>query len=235
MERLKADLHTHSADDPHDRLDFSAEMLIDAVAEAGVDVLAITCHELKVHSTYLADYACRRGVLLIPGIEKFIEGKHVLILNPSPDHLSAHTFAEFRAIGRRGAVFIAPHPYYPAPASLLNKFVPNIDLFDAVEYCSLYLTGLNLNPWAERVAKKHGLPMIGTSDTHWLPYENTTFSWITAERSLEGVLDGIRAGRVEVETRPKPLLPAIRSAVGAIKGMAAEYFYPDTTRDAGND
>ena len=45
MERLKADLHTHTADDPHDRLNYSAEMLIDTVAAAGVRVLAITCHE----------------------------------------------------------------------------------------------------------------------------------------------------------------------------------------------
>lgn len=223
MERLKADLHTHTADDPFDRIDYSAEMLIDSVAAAGVRVLAITCHELDVYSPYLADYARRRGVLLVPGIEKFIEKKHVLILNPAPEHLSAHTFDEFRAIGRRGAVFIAPHPYYPAPHSLLSDFVRNIDLFDAVEYCSVYFRGANPNRWAERIAKARGLPMIGTSDTHWLPYHDATISHITAEPTVDGVLDAIRAGRVELETKPLPLARAAHAVSDALAGLADEY------------
>lgn len=233
MERLRADFHTHSADDPFDTLDYSAEMLIDSVAEAGVDVLAITCHELNVYSDYLADFAARRNVLLIPGIEKFIEGKHVLILNPASEHLSAHTFEEFRALGRRGAVFIAPHPYYPAPHSLMSKLVRNIDLFDAIEYCSLYFRGLNPNRWAERVARLHGLPMIGTSDTHWLPYDSSTCSWITADRTIESVLEAIRAGRVEVDTSPRRLAPAMRAVAGALRGTAAGYFSGNRDGDAG--
>ena len=223
MERLKADLHTHTADDPFDRLDYSAEMLIDAVARAGVRVLAITCHELNVYSGYLAGYANRRGVLLMPGIEKFIEGKHVVILNPAPEHLSAHTFQEFRALGRRGAVFIAPHPYYPAPHSLLSHFTRNIDLFDAVEYCSLYFRAINPNRWAASAAKAHGLPMVGTSDTHCLPYNDFTCSWIAAEPTIEGVLEAIREGRIEIQTQPRDLVPAVRAIFGAIRGITEEY------------
>jgi predicted metal-dependent phosphoesterase TrpH len=223
LERLKADLHTHTADDPFDRLAHSAEMLIDAVAAKGVRVLAITCHELNIYSDYLGDFARKRDIVLIPGIEKFIEEKHVLILNPAPEHLSAHTFQEFRALGRRGAVFIAPHPYYPAPHSLLSDFIPNIDLFDAVEYCSLYFHALNLNRWAESAAKAHGLPMVGTSDTHWLPYDDSTFTWITAEPTVEGVLDAIRGGRVEVDTRPRKIVPTARAVKEAVFGLTEEY------------
>ncbi|NUM53074.1 MAG: hypothetical protein HUU46_05470 [Candidatus Hydrogenedentes bacterium] len=232
MERLKADLHTHTADDPFDRLEYSAEMLIDAVAAAGVRVLAITCHELNVYCEYLSDVARRQGVLLVPGIEKFIEGKHVIILNPAPEHLAAHTFQEFRALGRRGAVFIAPHPYYPAPHSLLSDFTRNIDLFDAVEYCSLYFRAVNPNRWAESAAKAHGLPMIGTSDTHWLPYDDSTFSWITAEPTIEGVLDAIRAGRVEVETQPRKIVRAARAVAGALTGLTEEYLLGKRDKDA---
>ncbi|MDZ4861732.1 MAG: hypothetical protein SGI88_22385 [Candidatus Hydrogenedentes bacterium] len=231
MERLKADLHTHAADDPFDALDYSAEMLIDAVATAGVDVLAITCHELNVYSKYLAEYARGQGVLLIPGIEKFVEGKHVLILNPAPEHLSAHTFEEMRALGRRNAVFIAPHPYYPAPHSLMRKLLPNMDLFDAIEYCSLYFQSFNLNSWAERAARNHGLPMLGTSDTHALPYDDSTVSWLNAERSMDGVIDAVRAGRIEVETRPRRFVRATRDAAGAVRGIAADYLYSSREKD----
>lgn len=219
MKRLKADLHTHSADDPYDRLDYSAEMLIDAVAAAGVDVLAITCHELNVYSRRLAEYARRRNVILIPGIEKFIEGRHVLIYNPAPKHLAAHTFKKFRAIGRRDAVFVAPHPYYPSLNSLRGDLVRNIDLFDGIEWCSLYLRGINPNRWAERAAKAHGLPLVGTTDTHSLPYCDSTYSWIEAEPTVEGVLDAIRQGRVEVVSRPRGWVDSAQAAVGAIAGM----------------
>ena len=59
MRRLKADLHTHSGDDPRDRIGYSSEQLIDRVAERGVDVLAITCHEANVYTESLAEYAQR--------------------------------------------------------------------------------------------------------------------------------------------------------------------------------
>ena len=222
MKRLKADLHTHTADDPYDLLSYSAEMLIDAVAAAGLDVLAITCHGLNMYTGRLAEYARRRNILLIPGIEKFIGSKHVLVLNPHDDHREAKTFGELREIGRKDAAFIAPHPYYPAPSSLMRDLVRNIDLFDAIEWSSLYMQGANPNRWAGRVARRYGLPLLGTSDTHRLPYEDTTYSTIEADATPKGIVDAIRAGRVTLESRPKPAVAAIRTAFDAVRGIVLE-------------
>ena len=222
MKRLKADLHTHTADDPFDTIAYSAETLIDHAAAAGVEALAITCHEFSAYSAYLSRYAQRRRILLIPGMEKFISGKHVLILNPHEEHLRAQTFEDLRAVGRLGAAFVAPHPYYPSPKSLLGDLDRNIDLFDAIEWSSLYLRSLNPNRRAARTARAHRLPLLGTSDTHVLPYEDTTFSWIEAEPTIKGVIEAIRAGRVTVETRPKESRTAARSAFGAIRGIVFE-------------
>jgi len=222
MKRLKADLHTHTADDPYDTLAHSAEMLIDGVAAAGIDVLAITCHDLNVYSERLAEVAWRRNVLLLPGIEKFIQSKHVLILNPHSDHIEAKTFDELREAGRKDAVFVAPHPYYPAPSSLMGDLVRNIDLFDAIEWCSLYMRGVNPNRWAARVARRHGLPLLGTSDTHRLPYEGTTYSLIEAEATAKGIVEGIRAGRVTLVSRPKPPMVAMRTSFDAVRGIVLD-------------
>lgn len=222
MKRLKADLHTHAADDPFDSLSYSAEMLIDAVAAAGIGVLAITCHDLNLYTDRLSEFARRRGVLLVPGIEKFIGRKHVLILNPHADHLAATSFDALREIGRKDAAFIAPHPYYPAPSSLLHDLVRNIDLFDAIEWSSLYMRGLNPNWWARRTAARFGMTLVGNSDTHKLPYEDTTFSWIEAEPTPKGIVDAIRAGRVSLDTRPKPSWIAMRSAFDAVRGIMLE-------------
>jgi hypothetical protein len=87
--------------------------------------------------------------------------------------------------------------------------VENIDLFDGIEYCSLYLRGLNPNRKAVRVARRFGLPLIGTSDTHAMPFSDSTFSMIEArEASTEAVVDALRQGRVSLVTRPRPVLHA---------------------------
>lgn len=209
--QFKADFHSHTSDDPIDRVAHSAEMLIDAARAAEVDILAITCHESNRHNAYVAEYARRRGMLLIPALEQCVEGKHIIILNPSPAHEAARTFDALREARRDESLVIAPHPYYPMPAALGRKLLKHRDLFDAVEHHSFHLAGFNPNRRAERVAKKHGLPVIGASDTHTLPYWRGTFTWVDAgvepDEALppvSAVIDAIRAGRVEVESQPLP-------------------------------
>jgi predicted metal-dependent phosphoesterase TrpH len=218
MRRLKADFHTHTADDPYDRIQHSAEQLIDAVALAGVQVLAITCHDARVYSEQRAGYARDRGVLLIPGVERQIEGRHVLLLNPSETQMGAQTFAELRRIGRGASACIAPHPYYPIGCSLREKLCEHIDLFDAIEISSFYCCGCNLNRKAARIAAQYQLPLVGNSDTHLLPYCDSTFTWIDAEPTLDGVIHAIRMGRTRVVTRPRPWLSLAQMLCYAARG-----------------
>ncbi|NIA12659.1 MAG: hypothetical protein GWP08_01170 [Nitrospiraceae bacterium] len=204
--RLKADLHVHSGDDPYDGISYSSEMLIAAASQLNFQVLAIACHRKLVHNERLAAYARNRGIVLVPAVELLVEGKHVVVLNPDEAQAQATTYAELRELGRRDAAFLAPHPYFPDKTCLGKRLVEHADLFDAVEYCGLYTWGLNFNRRAVRVAKRFGLPLAGTSDTHTLPYNDSTFSWLeVAEVSVEGVVDAVRAGRVEVDTRPRTL------------------------------
>lgn len=203
MRRLKADFHTHCSDDPCDRIEHSAEMLIDAAAEQGMEVLALTCHRACVHNDYLAEYARSRGVLLVPGIEAEIEDRHVLILNPDEEHCRLKTFEELRNVGRRNGAIIAPHPFYPVNASLHKLLYEHIDLFDAVEHCAVYLPGLDFNRRAIRAARRFGLPMVGGSDTHLLPYDASTYTLVEAEPTVESVIGAIRDGSVEVVTQPQ--------------------------------
>lgn len=226
MQRLKADFHTHTADDPHDRIEYTTELLLDAVAGAGIQVLAITCHNARVYSGEWSEYAKERGILLVPGVEQEIDGAHVLILNPDDEHLCATSFDDLRRIGKKDAVYIAPHPFYPIGCSLGDKLLEHIDLFDAVEYAAYYWYGVNqYNRKAVRVARRAHIPMVGNSDTHLLPYSDSTFTWITAEPSVEGVLEAIRNGRTEVVTRPRPtgsLLQMLRYALYGEYGKRVE-------------
>ena len=78
---LKVELHTHTADDPQDRIPYSTRELIDLAAAQRFDALAITLHDRQLDVEPLRPYAAERGVVLIPGIERTIHGKHVLLLN----------------------------------------------------------------------------------------------------------------------------------------------------------
>ena len=79
---LKVDFHLHTADDPLDRVGHTARELILKAEDEGFDVISVTNHDRLTFSPDLFDFARERGLLLIPGIEMTVEGRHVLVLNP---------------------------------------------------------------------------------------------------------------------------------------------------------
>lgn len=134
---------------------------------------------------------------------------------------------------------MAPHPYYFERSCLKAKLIEHIDVFDAIEYCCLYLPGINMNRKAVVAAQRYGLPLIGTTDTHAFPYCDSTFSWIEAEEAtIPGVIEAVRAGRVTIETRPRPL-PLVVSMTGFyVRDKASEiasWFRRTRRRNAGVD
>lgn len=224
MIRLKADLHTHTADDPCDPVQYSAEMLIDAVAQLNIEVLAIACHKRVVQTPWLFRYANERNVLLVPAVELFVEGKHVVILNPDEKQAMATTFTELRALGRRDGVIMAPHPFYPEQGCLGRKLLEHIDLFDAIEFSSVYYYFVGMNRRAMHVARNNQLPLIGTTDTHTLPYCDSTFSWLTVEeRSVDAVIHAIRMNRVDIETRSRPLTHVMKLSSFYLHGLTCRH------------
>jgi predicted metal-dependent phosphoesterase TrpH len=198
---LKADLHLHTAEDPHDRVAYSAKELISRAAEEGFEVLSITNHQRLTFNKTLSSYAKERGILLIPGMEVSIRRRHVLLLNP-PAGKTFPDFSSLFALRRPDNLIIAPHPYFPNPRSLNGLLLKNLKLFDAIEYCHFYSARMNFNQKAIAVSESHGLPLVGNSDTHFLSQLGTTYSLIYAKKDPEAIFAAIRANHVEVITRP---------------------------------
>jgi predicted metal-dependent phosphoesterase TrpH len=199
---LKIDFHTHSADDRIDRIPYSSYDLIDRAAALGYDGLAITLHDSQLDVRPLGPYARERGIVLIPGLEKTIDGRHVLLLNfpvAAEDVRSFDDIARLKPL--RGGLVIAPHPFFPGP-SLRNRLDRHADLFDAVEYNAMYTTSLNFNTAAERWARARGVPMVGNGDVHRLRQLGTTYSLVDADRDPAAICAAVAAGKVHVVTRP---------------------------------
>ena len=82
---LKVELHTHSSDDPVDCIPYSTLQLIDRAAQLGTTRWRLRCTTgSSICDRSLVSLRPYRGITLIPGIERTIEGRHVLLLNFSP-------------------------------------------------------------------------------------------------------------------------------------------------------
>jgi predicted metal-dependent phosphoesterase TrpH len=202
---LKIDLHIHTADDPVDRIPHAATDLIERAAQLGFQALAITLHDAQYDARPLSAFAERRGITLIPGIERTILGRHVLLINFPPVAERVETFedvAALRSAYPQGLV-IAPHPFFPLTNCLRRWMDRYADLVDAVEYNGCYTSMLNFNRAAVEWARTRGKPMIGGSDTHRLQVFGLTYSLVDAvEQTAEAVCAAVKQGRVQTKSQP---------------------------------
>lgn len=200
--KLKVDLHTHTAEDISEivggRTDLiPAKRFIDMAIDNGYDALSFTHHGLMFNNPRVFDYAQTRGLILIPGVETFINRKHVLLINFT-DRKHILTWEDLRKYKNENMLVIAPHPYYFVGACLGRELKKHIEYFDAIEYCHYYYKILNPNRKAVRIAKKYHLPLVGNSDTHYKAQFGTTYTIVYAEqKSITGIVQAIKKGRVE--------------------------------------
>jgi predicted metal-dependent phosphoesterase TrpH len=206
---LKVELHSHSADDPHDRIPYSTHQLIDRAAQLGYQALAVTLHDRQLDIRGFRDYARERGIVLIPGIERTIEGKHVLLLNFGEGAEAVQSFDDLARLRQREAgLVVAPHPFFPHASCLRGALERYAGLFDAVEWNAMFTGSVNFNRAAERWARRHGKPVVGNGDVHRLRQLGNTFTLVDAEPDADAICSAIKAGRVRVQARPLSLVEA---------------------------
>jgi predicted metal-dependent phosphoesterase TrpH len=243
---LKVEFHTHTADDPVDRIPHSTTALIDRAAELGFDALAITLHDRQLDIEPWRRHAASLGLLLIPGIEQTIEGKHVLLINFSSRSEQVKTFADLADLKReeRGLV-IAPHAFYPGSSCLGRELMNrHAALFDAVEYNAMFAAGVNFNRPAERWARLHGCPLVGNGDVHRLQQLGTTFTMVDARPEPGAICQAVRDGRLQIKARPlswattitllsqlmvvEPVVGAVNSQVSGLRSLVPSRPKPGT-------
>ena len=223
---LKVDLHLHTSEDPADTIHHSASDLIDRAAELEFDALAITLHDAQLETDRLRSQARERGITLIPGVERTIEGRHVLLLNfPARVSMSVASFADLAEIRRRGdGLVIAPHPFFPGRSCLQEALDRHAGLFDAVEWSYFWTRAVDFNTRAARWAAARGLPLVGNSDMHDIRQIGRTFTLVDAPPDADAICDAVRRGRVEVRTEPVPYIELTRVFSGLmIRGWVSEF------------
>ena len=216
---LKADFHIHTREDPHDFIRYTAVELLQEAARQGFQVLALTCHNKRIHTDELRRRAEDLGILLIPGVEAAIEGRHTLLLDMPYSRLRVRNFKHVRALKKDGGLVIAPHPFFPSWTCLRGALERHTDLFDAVERNAMFTREVDFNLAAEHFAARHGKPMVGNGDVHRLAQLGTTYSLVDAERHPDAICEAIVAGRVRVESQPLAWSKAARLMSALLFGL----------------
>ena len=214
--KLKVDFHTHTADDPYEKIDHNAFQLIDKAQELGFEALAITNHEIVVYNQDLADYANRQGIILIPGTEAKFSNKHVLIINPGFKKAPPDQSLEYlREIKNPSSLIIAPHPFFPGSSSLKSDLFQLLPLFDGVEFSHFYNHLINCNKKGAELAHLANLPLIGSSDCHFLSQLGKTYSLVEADnKDMISIIKAVKEGKIEIHSQPLSLFSMAKIAFG---------------------
>ncbi len=206
---IKLDLHIHTLDDPKDALDYTAHQLLERAQSLGFRVLAITLHDAVFDRPEVFADAERMGILLIPAAELRLHGADIIVLNVSRSDIEPiRDFQDIRRLRARcgSSVFtIAPHPFYVLGGSIGGeRLLREIDCFDAIELCHFYRGVFNPNRRAVDVARRHGKPLIATSDAHQLHAFGHNYTSIPCPPTLtaEAVFAALRAGEGRVTNPP---------------------------------
>ena len=199
---LKVELHAHTALDPSDYIPHTTRELIDCAAERGYGGLAVTLHDRYYDPAEDDEYARARRVVLIAGIERTIQRRHMLLLNFPRECEAVQTFEDLRALRARHprGLVIAPHAFYPTRTAMGADATRYADVVDAIEVNSIFISWLNYNTPAIAWARANGKPLVGNTDLHLLEQLGRTYTLVDAEPAADAICTAIKAGRVEVRS-----------------------------------
>jgi predicted metal-dependent phosphoesterase TrpH len=207
---LKVELHAHTGLDPLDYIPHTTRQLIDRAAALGYGALAVTLHDRYYDPADDREYAQARGVVLIPGIERTIRRRHVLLINFPRECEAVASFDDVRALKRRfpRGIVIAPHAFYPTMSAMGRDPEGCLDVVDAIEVNSMFTPWVNFNNRAVAWARAHGKPLVGNTDLHLLEQLGTTYTLVDAPPDADAICAAIRAGKVELRARALPWMRA---------------------------
>lgn len=221
MPLVKIDLHSHTWHDPEDVIDHSPLQLVERAVSLGYGALAITLHDRYFLDREVTAQAADLGLTLIPAVERTVQGSHILLINFPPESEQVESFDEVGDLKRRcpRGLVIAPHPWFPMGKSLGRKRIEaHADLWDAIEINAFYTTRVDYNRPAWDWALARGIPLVGNGDVHQLEQLGSTASLVRVDDPVtpDGICAAIKAGRVQVESRPISHAQAFRIARRAV-------------------
>ncbi|HVT69172.1 MAG TPA: CehA/McbA family metallohydrolase, partial [Trebonia sp.] len=194
---LAGDLHAHTF---HSDGVMSVAELAAFAAERGLDFLAVTDHNTVSHHAFLGPASARYGVTLLPGQEVTRDLGHAGVLGDTGwIDFREPASAWLSAAESRGGLMSVNHPFGGA-SSWVHPMPRRPPLLEVWHWSWLDPTWTTPLSWWQ--AWDPGAIPVGGSDWHRPGSDapvGTPTTWVAcADPSAEGVLDGLRAGRVAI-------------------------------------
>ncbi|MDI3483746.1 MAG: hypothetical protein PWQ74_333 [Methanobacteriaceae archaeon] len=191
--------------DPHIHSIYSGDakgtprQIIKRAIFVGLDAIAIADHD-TIQGSRVAEKEAKdfKGIIVVPAMEISTSKGHILALGIQDEIKKGVTPQEaVDKIHEQGGVAIVPHPFVRYREGL---FVNIQDLkVDGIETLnSRYIFGYS-NWRARKFAKERNLPMIGSSDAHFIAAIGTCFTQVDSEPNTDDILAAIKKGK----TRPR--------------------------------
>jgi len=204
---LKGDLHMHTV---HSDGSYTPAEVISLCTGRGLDFIALTDHNTASQNRFAL--AADERLLIIPGVELTSYKGHANLLG-QPDALqdfrvlTPETAASELWMARdKGAFVSLNHPFCDNCPWELGFDVP----YDAIEVWNGPWRELNekaVQWWQEQLSRGERIVALGGSDTHraerFVMHGRPTASIWTMSDTVQGLLDGMRQGRVVLSFDPQ--------------------------------
>ena len=207
---LACDLHVHTSFSKDG--ESSVEEVIRRAELAGLDAIAITDHDTVEGA--LAARKIPTRLVIIPGIEISTRQGHLIALGITEKIPSGMDVMDTIIMARKkGALLILPHPYHIWRHGVGRRLRSALSAVDAIEvFNSRYIVG-SANIKASKMARRLGKPCVGGSDAHNARYIGFGRTLVTAEPTVESILQAIREGKTIPAGKMTPLPSYTRQAL----------------------
>lgn len=210
--------HTHHSDAPG-----SLEALIERARARRLDFVAVTEHNTTSHLPYLERSPA--DLLLVPGLEVTSYAGHMNVWGVAGAlDFRCTTHDQIAAVIDRahaaGAICSASHPVIPGMGWSFGYHVP-IDCLEVWHGPTRAFNAVTLDAWDQLLRSGRKVVAVGGGDHHegmddWLA---RPVVWIRAEAlTVDGILEGLRRGRVMVAEPEAPWIELEVSNGGRIYG-----------------
>ncbi len=233
---LKVDLHMHTNYIQKWEGKHSPKQLIDKAKCLGFDAICITEHywpdkpenspyrknPLQTYNDY-KEYAKKKGILLIPGVEiKIPNSGDVVLINFNDNITKIKSYDDLCKISKN-TIVMAAHPYFLKMCCIGKDLVKHIDKFDAIEYSHFYIKEINKNKKAVKVAKHFNKLLIPTSDAHWTFQLNSSYILVDAKKDIKSIIKAVKKGNFKPVTKPLPYHKFFFIAFASCIGIFLKY------------
>ncbi|HHW05706.1 MAG TPA: PHP domain-containing protein [Methanothermobacter sp.] len=189
--------------DPHIHSIYSGDatgtpnQILKKAISIGLNAIAIADHD-TIQGSKIAEKEAKnfKNIIVIPAMEISTSKGHIVALGIQDEIKKGVTPHEaIDKIHEQAAVAIIPHPFVRYREGLFVK-IQNLNA-DAIETLnSRYIFGYS-NWRAEKFAKKKNLPMIGSSDAHFVAAIGSCFTQIDSEPDTDDILNAIKKGKTK--------------------------------------